>query len=207
MESKGFDDPNFSKDMAWITLTKKGDRAAFNHIIDKYQRAVYNLCYHMLRNVLEAEDATQEVFLRAYHKLDSYDERRKFSTWLLAIASHYCLDQLKRPYRNSVSLDDYLSECYFFGNPAAQPEAVLLNKEAITEVRHLLKILPPHYRVVVILKYWQALSYQEIAQILNTTVSAIKSKLFKARRKMAQAVKQQNDQSLVSVGLLPEASY
>jgi RNA polymerase sigma-70 factor (ECF subfamily) len=179
-----------NEDLEWITNTKQGDADAFTQIIEKYQRPVYNLCYYMLRNTAEAEDAAQEVFLRAFAKLDSYDEQRKFSSWLFSIASHYCLDQLKRPRRSLTPLDDLLPEYYLSSNPAAQPEAILLSNETAMEVHRLLDILPPHYRAAVILKYWQAMSYQEIAQTLNTTVGVIKSNLFQARRKMAQAAGQ-----------------
>jgi len=181
-----------NEDLQWVINTKQGDSDAFTHIVKKYQRPVYNLCYYMLNNTVEAEDAAQEVFLRVYAKLDSYDEQRKFSSWLFAIASHYCLDQLRRPRRSLASLDDLLSEYYLSGNPAIQPEAILLNNETIEEVHRLLDVLPPHYRAAIILKYWQAMSYQEIAHILDTTVAAIKSNLFQARRKMAKAARQQD---------------
>jgi RNA polymerase sigma-70 factor (ECF subfamily) len=176
-----------NEDLKWIVNTKQGNANDFTHIIEKYQRPIYNLCYHMLKNAIEAEDAAQEVFLRAYAKLDTYDEQRKFSSWLFSIASHYCLDQLKRPCRYLTPIDDLLGEYYLSSNPAAQPEATLLGKEGVAEVRRLLDTLPPHYRTAVILKYWQAMSYQEIAQTLNTTVCTIKSNLFQARRKMAKA--------------------
>jgi RNA polymerase sigma-70 factor (ECF subfamily) len=181
--------PNDPEQAKWITLTKQGDPAAFGNLVEKYRRPVYNLCYHMLRNAHEAEDATQEVFLRAYSKLDTYDEQRQFSTWLFSIASHYCLDRLKSPRIPLVSWDS-LRDYWPDGN-TAQPEKAFLKVEATQEVRDLLKTLRPDYRVIVILKYWYALSYQEIAQTLDTTVSVIKSKLFYARKKMAKAAIQQ----------------
>jgi RNA polymerase sigma-70 factor (ECF subfamily) len=181
--------PNDPEQAKWIILTRQGDQAAFGKIVEKYQRPVYNLCYHMLRNAHEAEDATQEVFLRAYSKLDTYDEQRQFSTWLFSIASHYCLDRLKLPRIPLVSWDSLRD--YWPDGSTAQPEKAFLKVEATQEVRDLLKTLRPDYRVIVILKYWYALSYQEIAQTLDTTVSVIKSKLFYARKKMAQAAIQQ----------------
>jgi RNA polymerase sigma-70 factor (ECF subfamily) len=186
-----------NEDLVWITKTKRGDSAAFNNIVNKYQQSVTSLCYHMLQDVLEAEDATQEVFIRAYTKLDSYDEQRKFSSWLLAIASHYCLDQLKKPRRYPVSFDDVLSETFPNSNPAVQPEVVLIKNETAQEVRQYLNTLPSVYRTVITLKYWQAMPYQEIAQALNTTVSAIKSNLFRGRRKIAQ-IAEQEIQTLVA---------
>jgi len=192
--------PNTSEQTRWITLTRQGDKTAFNHIVEKYRQPIYNLCYQMLRNGHEAEDATQEVFLRAYTKLDTYDERKRFSTWLFAIASHYCLDRLKSPCVPLISWD-VLGD-FYTDRTMAQPERTLLKTETRQEVRALLDTLQPDYRVAVVLKYWYTLSYWEIAQILDTTVSAIKSRLFYARKKMAQAALQQ--QATMPLGsLLP----
>ncbi len=192
--------PNTSEQTRWITLTRQGDKTAFNHIVEKYRQPIYNLCYQMLRNGHEAEDATQEVFLRAYTKLDTYDERKRFSTWLFAIASHYCLDRLKSPCVPLISWD-VLGD-FYTDRTMAQPERTLLKTETRQEVRALLDTLQPDYWVAVVLKYWYTLSYWEIAQILDTTVSAIKSRLFYARKKMAQAALQQ--QATMPLGsLLP----
>ena len=196
--------PNDSEQAGWIILTKQGDRAAFGNLVEKYQRPVYNLCYHMLRNADEAEDASQEAFLRAFAKLDTYDEQRQFSTWLFSIASHYCLDRLKSPRISLVSWDS-LSAYWSDGN-TAQPEKTFLKVEANQEVRDLLKTLRPDYRLIVILKYWYALSYQDIAQTLDTTVSVIKSKLFYARKKMARAAIQQERRDIVPGRMVLAAS-
>jgi RNA polymerase sigma-70 factor, ECF subfamily len=188
MKSKG-KYPNTPEQTRWLILTKQGDKTAFNNIVEKYRQPVYNLCYQMLRNAHEAEDAAQEVFLRAYTKLNTYDDRRQFSTWLFAITSHYCLDRLKAPRVPLISwevLDDFYAD-----RTIAQPEKTLLQAETTQEIRALLDTLQPDYRAAVVLKYWYTLPYQEIADILGTTVSAIKSRLFFARKRMAQAAMQQ----------------
>jgi len=179
---------NNPEQMMWITLSKNGSSAAFNNIVEEYQRPIYNFCYRMLRNKDEAEDAAQEIFIRAYFKLDSYVETHKFSTWLFSIASHYCIDRLRKRRFQLVSWDDIAPWHLFPDQDAPQPESALLEAEAAREVRLLLDALPPDYRAVIILKYWQAMSYQEIAQTLETTVSAIKGRLFRARRMMATQI-------------------
>ena len=177
-------------------MTKNGDRLAFNHIVEEYQQPIYNLCYRMLENGDEAEDAAQEVFTRAYFKLDSYVETHEFSTWLFSIAAHYCIDRLRKRRFQLVSWDDLAPWHLFPGQDASQPERALLEAEAVREIRGLLDALPPDYRAVIILKYWRSMSYQEIAETLETTVSAIKSKLFRARRTMvAQIATPQADTS------------
>ncbi len=188
--------PNDPEQTGWIALAKGGDPAAFGQLVEKYQGPVYNLCYHMLRNGTEAEDAAQEVFLRAYTKLDSYDDRRQFSTWLFSIASHYCLDRWKRRRFRLVSWENFGD--WAGGESRVQPERVLLETEAAEEVEALLRSLRPDYRLVIILKYWHMMSYQEIAQTLDTTISTIKSKLFRARRMMARAAREQERRAVFS---------
>ncbi|MCB0155194.1 MAG: sigma-70 family RNA polymerase sigma factor [Anaerolineae bacterium] len=172
----------------WITLTKNGCRAAFNNIVEEYQQPIYNFCYRMLSNRAEAEDAAQEVFIRAYLKLNMYDNRHKFSTWLFSIASHYCIDCLRKRRFQLVSWDGLAPGDACPDQNAPQPESALLDAEAAGNVQALLDALPPDYRTIVILKYWHTLSYQEMAQTLGTTDSAIKSKLFRARRMIATQI-------------------
>jgi RNA polymerase sigma-70 factor (ECF subfamily) len=177
--------PNSPEQTMWLRRTKNGDRTAFSNIVEKYQRPVYNLCYRMLNNADDAEDAAQEVFTRAYSKLDTYDDTGKFSTWLFSIASHYCIDRLRRRHFKLIQWDDLGSWYHFPDQGTPQPEEVLIQTETTQEIHILLNLLPPDYRMAVILKYWYAMSCQEIAQTLETTVSAIKSKLFRARKMMA----------------------
>jgi len=177
-------------------MTRQGNRVVFCRIVEKYQRPVYNLCYHMLRNTDDADDAAQEVFLRAFARLDSYDDQRQFSTWLFAIASHYCIDRLKRRRFPSVAWDDVVVEAELADRESVHPEWALLDAETAQETQRLLKTLRPDYQAIVILKYWHTMSYEEIAQTLETTVSVIKSKLFRARKMMAQAAVQRRQPPL-----------
>ena len=96
-------DPEEAK---WVALAKQGDQTAFTNIVESYQRPIYNLCYRMLGSTGEAEDAAQESFIRAFMKLDSYDADRKFSSWLFSIASHYCIDRLRKRRIQSVSWEE-----------------------------------------------------------------------------------------------------
>lgn len=193
--------PTTPEEKEWISTTKAGNGAAFSQIIEKYQKPVYNLCYYMLRNTVEAEDATQEVFLRAYTKIGSYNEQHKFSTWLFSIASHYCIDQLKRP---QVNLVPWEKLAFGMADKGFQPELTLIKGETTAEIHTLIDALPPDYRSAVILKYWYAMPLQDIAEMLNSTVSAIKSKLFRARRMMAQTAMRK--QTVVS-SPIPDGSF
>jgi RNA polymerase sigma-70 factor (ECF subfamily) len=197
--------PNDPEQTKWIVQTKQGDQTAFRQIVERYQRPVYNICYHMLRNPEDAEDAAQEVFLRAYAKLDTYDDGHHFSTWLFAIASHYCMDRWKRRSLPLVSWDS--SGACLVDRETTQPEKVMLEAETSQEVRNLLQILRPDYRLLIIMKYWHTMSYEEIAKTLDTTVSTIKSKLFRAHKIMAQAVTQEEGTTNIPSGMTLAASY
>lgn len=180
--------PNDAEQSGWLAMAKQGYSNAFNKIVEKYQRPIYNLCYHMLNDPAEAEDAAQEVFIRAYTKLHTYDDSRRFSSWLFAIASHYCLDKLKKHRPGFVSWDDLPRRDITPTEAAKQPERVFIKAEQVEEVRQLLQTLDPTYRTAIILKYWYDMSCEEIAHLMDTTTSAIKSKLFRGRKMLAARV-------------------
>ena len=90
----------------WIDDAQQGSDDAFARLVGAYQVPVYNLAYRMLGNASEAEDAAQETFLRAYRRLETYDSGYKFSSWILSIASHYCVDRLRRRRGNTLSMEE-----------------------------------------------------------------------------------------------------
>ena len=175
-----------AQERAWALAAQKGDSTAFMHIVDAYQRPVYNLCYRMLGDAVEAEDAAQETFLRAYTKIATYNPNRKFSSWLLSIASHYCIDRLRQRRHQVISWDD-LPPWRWIPATDPQPEEVALTQEAHHVLHEMLDAIPADYRAATILRYWYEMSYEEIAETLNTSVSAIKSRLFRARQMLAKS--------------------
>ena len=173
------------QERAWIEQALGGDRAAFGQLVQAFERPVYNLTYRMLGNPAEAEDAAQETFLRAYSKLATYQPERKFVNWLLSIASHYCIDRLRRKSRApQLSLEEPLPPEWLTSD-APRPDEVVSKNQERERVRKALDTLPSDYRAAVVLRYWYGLSYQEIAETTGSTESAIKSRLHRARRMMA----------------------
>jgi RNA polymerase sigma-70 factor (ECF subfamily) len=185
------------EEKVWIQRALAGDQEAFSCLVEVYQTAVYNLAYRMLGNAVEAEDAAQETFLRAYTRLNTYDPSKKFSSWLLAIASHHCVDRLRRRRWRWLSLDELPPWRWL--SSSKRPEEIVIRREERGEVRQLLDQLPPHYRVAVILRYWHDLSYQEIAEAMETTESAVKSTLHRARRMLAQRTLAHQNRQAVSL--------
>jgi len=173
------------QERAWIQGAIQGDHAAFGHLVRAYERPVYNLAYRMLGSAEEAEDAAQETFLRAYTRLGTYQPDRKFVNWLLSIASHYCIDRLRRHTRApQIALDDTIPPQYLTSDEE-RPEQAVDRKQSQEMVRRALDTLPADYRAAVVLRYWYDMSYEEIAATTGATESAIKSRLHRARQMMA----------------------
>jgi RNA polymerase sigma-70 factor (ECF subfamily) len=173
------------QEQVWVLQAKKGNQEAFATLVQAYQRPVYNLAYRMLGSAESAEDAAQETFLRAYTRLESYDPAFKFASWILSIASHHCIDRLRHNKGAQVSLDDE-NAGRWIPDPRLRPEERALRNEQRRDVREQLAQLPPQYRLVVVLRYWHDLSYDEIARMTESTESAVKSRLHRARQMMAE---------------------
>lgn len=166
-----------------VRAARDGDRGAFGLLVERYERPVFSLAYRLLGDDAEAEDAAQESFLRAWRALGRYDFERPFSTWLLSITAHFCIDRLRRR-RPGESLDA-LPAWRQPPSDGADPEAEALRAVQADRVQRALGLLPDDYRLVVVLRYWHDLGYGEIADILDDTESAVKSRLHRARRQLA----------------------
>ncbi len=179
------DEESKEQELKWIRQALSGDSEAFVQLIEVYQRSVFNLCYRMLGNTEDAEDASQETFLRAFHALGKYDQKLSFATWLLSIAAHYCIDQIRKRKMTVFSLEDLPYVEFTDHDPL--PESTVSLREDQQRVQQLLKTLTETDRAAIILYYWYDFSYEEIAQSLSLTVSAVKSRLHRARRALAES--------------------
>lgn len=189
----------------WLDQALKGNPEAFSSLVQAYQTPVFNLCYRMLGDGYEAEDAAQETFLRAYENLKRYDRQRPFSTWLLSIAAHYCIDQIRKRRMILISLD---SEPFL--DPPDRtpgPEPALSQREDQHRMQQLLSRLSPQDRAAVIMLYWYDLSYEEIAASLSLTVSAVKSRLHRARQMLAEGWSEQESKAHASERMHNEQSH
>ncbi len=177
-----------NEEQVWLDQARQGDKVAFGKIIEAFQGPVYNLAYRMLSNSGEAEEAAQEAFIRAYTRLDSYNPNHKFSTWMLSITSNYCIDLIRKRRAILLSIDEPLPpHPSLMSEKSSAPESQIVQSEQEEMVQALLAHLAPEYREAVVLRYWHELSYDEIAEMMDTTVSAIKSRLFRARKQLAEA--------------------
>src|SRR3984893_10542909 len=140
-------------DAELVGLVLSGEQDVFAVLVERYKDAVHNLAYRMLGNATEAEDVTQEAFVRAYTQLATYKSVHKFSTWLLSIASHLAIDQLRRRRFLALPLDD-VPFLEWIVDAGVSPEQSALQGEQQDEIQLYLQRLPAKYRAVIVLRYW-----------------------------------------------------
>jgi len=177
------------EELAVIRKVQSGDVNAFEELVTAYQKNVYNLALRMTGNPQDAEDMAQEAFLKAYNSLSSFRGESRFSVWLYRIVSNVCLDYLrKNGKRSTVSLsvedDDGEDIQLELPDTSQSPEEVLEKKLTREAVRRGLASLPPDSRQILLLREIQGLSYEEIGEVLGLESGTVKSRIFRARKKL-----------------------
>jgi RNA polymerase sigma-70 factor (ECF subfamily) len=163
----------------------QGDRDAFGEVVHRHQQAVFNASYHVLGNVHDAEDATQEAFIRAYQFFDKFDIDRPLAPWLIRIAINVCLNRVEGQ-KSASALDE---ESTLLPDLSRGPELQTIIRDRDEIVRYELNRLPARYRIVIELRHFQGLSYVEFAKELKRPLSDIKSDLFRARKLLAERLR------------------
>ncbi|WP_042229024.1 RNA polymerase sigma factor SigW [Paenibacillus popilliae] len=176
-------------------LARKGDTRAFAEIVDLYKDKIYHLAYRMLNNRHEAEDVVQDTFLRVYRNLDRYDENQKFSTWIYRIGTNLCIDRLRKRKPNYY-LDAGMTEQEGVDGYAMipsddwTPESHLIVSETQRMVQEAIHSLPSKYKSVMVLRYLQDLSLQEISNVLDIPVTTIKTRVHRGREFLRKKLEQ-----------------
>ena len=172
-------------DQELVKRCRMGDRAAFAVLATRYQRPLYNAAYHVLGNVEDANDVTQVVFVRMLERLDEYDPRYKFFSWIYRIAINESINVLRRNGREEPIDDDVdLPE-----PDEADPESRLYGGQMADRVQKAMMSMKTEDRVVLTLRHFSECSYREMAEILKLEEKTVKSRLFEARRRLAALLK------------------
>ncbi len=172
-------------DVRLLERCRRGDAEAFETLFRKYQAYVFNVALGMLGNAEDASDVTQEAFLRLHRNIDSFRGDSTFSTWLYRVAVNLCITEIRRRGRNRFEfLDDVVheDESRILDEPPPAPEAMMEVEEERRIVHRVLSQLPPDYRAIMVLRHFQQLAYEEIAEVLGLTLSQVKTRLFRARK-------------------------
>ena len=183
-------------DAALMLLVKQGDSDAFAELVEKYKRPVMNLVYRMIRDLTEAEDIAQNVFVQVYKSAGRYEVSSKFSTWLFTIARNLCLNEIRRRSRHPAdSMDvshpeqeDQPLQQFEDKKAVSAPDRVL-HSELETKIEQAVAELPENQRLAILLCRQDELSYEEIAKVLGCSLSATKSLIHRGRETLKQKLK------------------
>ena len=167
-----------------IIQALNGEVEAYGKLVQENQQSVFNVCYRMLGERGEAEDLTQDIFMRAHKNLGTFDTDRPFGPWIRRIATNLCLNQIKRNRPIIQSIDDELT--ISTNAKSHNPEKAHEQLEQNQAIRQALLELPPHYQAVIELRHFQDLTYHEIATALDLPVNTVRSHLFRARKLLAK---------------------
>jgi RNA polymerase sigma-70 factor (ECF subfamily) len=177
------------EDCELVKRAQIGETVAFKTLVERHQRAIYNLCYRMLKGAEDAKDATQETFFKAYRALKEFRHESRFQTWLYRIATHECLNRLRDP--NSLSLNEMQEddEEIQIADSAPSPLELIERKEVQSMIHQAIDALPHPYRLAITLYHLNELSYEEIAQAMNVPIGTVKTYLFRARAALKSKLK------------------
>jgi RNA polymerase sigma-70 factor (ECF subfamily) len=183
-------------DAALMLRVKRGDRAAFAELVEKFKQPLFNFIYRTLRDETESEDVAQNVFLQVYKSRDRYERTAKFSTWLFTIARNLCLNEIRRRTRHPAeSLEeahaehDDLPQRQYEDKKIFPPTDQALHGELAQKIEAALAELPENQRTAILLCRQDELSYEEIAEVLGTTLSATKSLIHRGRETLKEKLK------------------
>ncbi|GDX40471.1 RNA polymerase sigma factor RpoE [Armatimonadota bacterium] len=183
-------------DTLLIQRAQANDRTAFNEIVLRYKSKVYNYISRMVRSSADAEDLTQETFVRAYLSIHSFQSRASLNTWLFRIATNLCID-FSRKTKAHIQASSLSQTCYEDDDTGSQrdildvsydPQRVLISKELGRELDTALSQLPEKLRTVILLYDMEGLSYEEISSIVNVPLGTVKSRIFNARAQLREAL-------------------
>ena len=182
-------------DIEIVEKVLKGDIEAFSELIDKYEKMIYNLAYRIFNNTSDAEDITQEVFIKVYKNIYKCEGKQSIKTWIYTIAYNTCIDEIrKRKGKNNISLDmDLEGEEDNFSLEIASneptPENVLIQKEGLLEIEQAINSLNEINKSLIFLRDIKGFSYNEISEIMGLNIGTVKSRLNRARNALKNILK------------------
>ena len=183
---------SIKEDAELIRSALSGRESAFAKLLQKYRRPIYSLALRMLGQEEDAEDTAQEAFIRAFQSLQSCDPQRPFMRWIYKITYNLCIDKYRRRKPFAISLDQTIGEDTLqveLVDSAPAPDEVLGMRDEHRKVIELLYTLPPRYRVVVVLRHQEELSYEAIAEILGLPLGTVKARMHRAHNMLRKRLK------------------
>ena len=186
-------------DLILVEAAKKGDQSAYAQLMDRYRESIYYMMFKMVRHQDDADDLTIEAFGKAFSRLEQYSPSYAFSTWLFKIASNNCIDFIRKKRIKVTSMDTGYTtangEVIFVDAKAhsLNPEETIIHGQKVIHMRLLVSKLKPRYRQLVEKRYFEELSYEEIAEELNLPLGTVKAQLFRARDFLSSMIEKTKD--------------
>lgn len=181
------------RDYMLVQRATDGDQRAYAELMGRYRDAIYYMLLKMVNNASDAEDLTIEAFGKAFKNITQYAPNYAFSTWLFKIATNNCIDFIRKKKASHVSLDHHNEEhekaTKDIQAPVMDPEETLINEQKIHLMRSIVSKLKPRYRKLIELRYFNELSYEEIAEELELPIGTVKAQLFRARELLYNILK------------------
>lgn len=168
-------------DEALVKLCLEGDRQAFAEIVERYQKQIFSLAFRLTNQVEDAQDLAQEAFLKIYQVLDKYDPTRPFFPWMYKVAVNVCYTALRKKPEPTTPLDKVIDFAPLIPETYTQPEDYIEVKEIQNIVGQALAELPENYRVPLVLRYLEDLTYQQIADVMDLPLTTIETRLFRGK--------------------------
>ncbi len=185
------------KDLKIIELALQGEERAYTELLDRYQDSIYFLLLKKIGNENDAEDLTMETFGKAFNNLSQYTPVYAFSTWLFRIAINNCIDFVRkkksRPQAYDTGVDFHDPDNASFESKSPNPEELVIKEQKAIEIRKMIRTLKPRYARLIDLRYYQELSYEEIAAKMQLPLGTVKAQLYRARELLAPLVNAKSD--------------
>lgn len=182
------------EDVLWIEQALSGDAASYKKLVEKYNRAMYFQVLKLVRNRDVIEDLVQEIFMKAFDNLSSYNSEYAFSTWLYRIATNHSIDYLRKKKLQTYSIDEPVEGkdgemSVEIPDTDSEADLYLLRKQRHQILREAIENLPEKYKMVIMMRHMEEKSYQEISELLDLPLGTIKAHLFRARELLYKALK------------------
>lgn len=187
------------KDFLLVDAAKEGDQKAFAELMSRYKKPVYHMILKMIKKPDDAEDLTIEAFAKAFKNLAKFNPQYTFSTWLFRIATNNCIDFIRKKKLDTMSIhstytdDNGDSVSIDIKDAGLNPQEVAIKNQKIEIMRNIVTQLPPKYQILVELRYFKELSYDEISKELQAPLGTIKAQLHRARELLQELVRNKRD--------------
>ncbi len=184
---------NKTKDiLETINKAKEGKDTAYTLLLNMFWKDIYRFLYRKTNNENEAEDLTIRTFAKAFDKIHTFDEKYEFKTWLISISNNLFIDQLRKRKTETISIHKESSEIHKIKDEEPSPADKLIIEQNLEQLLDYIKQLKPHYQEIINFRFFQEMSYKEMAETLNEPMNNIKVKLLRAKKLLAEIINKQD---------------